>query len=257
MPRVANSSSAPGPNRGAACCWFSARRPTPRSQASRRWLQADGAGQVRFELTPAEGLQLQLWRSGGPAAPRAVSRIVPLARPLRAIYQGPPCVISEFMKDPTDVADSRGEWVEITNLLPWRLNLEGWVLSDDGSNAAILGGGPAILRCGPGASIVVGADADPLTNGGVPVLGEWSGFTLTNSSDEIILSTPDGVVVDRIDYDDGVLWPDSPGRSIALDPAAHDVMLNDDPSNWCHSQTSWAGGGTDTGTPGSPNDACL
>jgi len=224
---------------------------------NRRWLQADGAGQVRFELPPAEGLQLQLWRAGGDMAPRAVSRSMPLARQLNAIYQGPPCVISEFMKDPTDVSDSRGEWVEITNLQPWRLNLEGWVLSDDGSNAAILGGGPEILRCGPGASIVVGGDADPLTNGGVPVLGEWSSFTLTNSSDEIILSTPDGVVVDRVEYDDGVLWPDTPGQSIALDPAALDVMLNDDPANWCHSQTSWAGGGTDTGTPGSPNDACL
>ena len=224
--------------------------------ASQRWLQADGAGEVRFSLPPAEGLEVQLWRPGGARAERAVSRVLPLARILAANYAGPPAVITEFMKDPTDVSDSHGEWVEITNLQPWRLNLEGWVLSDDGSNATILGGGASVLRCGPGESIVVGGDADPLTNGGVPVLGEWTGFTLTNSSDEIILSTPDGVVVDRVEYDDGVLWPDTAGRSISLDPSAYDVTANNDPSNWCHSQTPWIGGGSDTGTPGLPNEAC-
>ncbi|MCA8980986.1 MAG: lamin tail domain-containing protein [Planctomycetes bacterium] len=223
---------------------------------SQRWLDADGAGQVHFSLPPAEGLEVQLWRPGGADQGRAVSRAMPLARVLAANYDGPPAVITEFMKDPTDVSDSHGEWVEITNLQPWRLNLEGWVLSDDGSNASILGGGTEVLRCGPGESIVVGGDADPATNGGVPVLGEWSSFTLTNSSDEIILSTPDGVVVDRVDYDDGVLWPDTAGRSISLDPSAYDVTANDDPANWCHSQLPWIGGGTDTGTPGLPNEAC-
>lgn len=224
--------------------------------ASQRWLTADGAGQVHFSLPPAEGLEVQLWRPGSATSTRAVSRVLPLARVLAANYDGPPAVITEFMKDPTDVSDGHGEWVEITNLQPWRLNLEGWVLSDAGSNSTILGGGPNPLRCGPGESIVVGGDADPLTNGGVQVLGEWSSFTLTNSSDEIILSTPDGVVVDRVDYDDGVLWPDTPGRSIALDPSALDVTANDDPSNWCHSQVPWVGGGSDTGSPGLPNAAC-
>lgn len=224
---------------------------------SQRWLHADGAGQVRFTLPSAEGLTIQLWRAGSDLAPRAVSRSLPLARRLAANYDGPPAVISEFMKDPTDVSDTHGEWVEITNLQPWRLNLEGWVLSDDGSNAAILGGGTSALRCRPGGRLVIGSDADPLTNGGVAVDAAWSSFTLTNSSDEIVLSTPDGVVVDRVAYDDGVLWPDSAGQSIALDPAAHDVLLNDDPANWCHSQSAWSGGGTDTGSPGAANPDCL
>ena len=221
-----------------------------------RWLLADGSGQVAFQLPQAEGLRVQLWRAGSASLSRARSRSLPLARRLSANYSGPPAVISEFMKDPTDVTDTHGEWVEITNLNPWRLRIEGWVLSDDGGNHALLGGGPEILRCGPGESIVIGRDADPMTNGGVPVLGEWTGFTLSNGADEIILSTPDGVVVDRVAYDDGVLWPESPGQSLALDPAALDVTLNDDPANWCLSQTVWNGGSTDTGTPNAPNTSC-
>ena len=87
-------------------------------------------------------------------------------------------------------------------------------------------------------------------------MGEWSGFTLRNSADEIVLSTPDGVVVDRVAYDDGVLWPDSPGMSIALDPGSLDVAANDDAANWCHASAPWPGGGADTGSPGAPNVAC-
>jgi hypothetical protein len=43
-------------------------------------------------------------------------------------------VITEFMKDPATVADTRGEWIEIYNALPWRLNIEGWTISDDGGS---------------------------------------------------------------------------------------------------------------------------
>jgi len=39
-------------------------------------------------------------------------------------------VITEFMKDPSTVSDARGEWIEVYNAMPWRVNLEGWILSD-------------------------------------------------------------------------------------------------------------------------------
>ncbi len=224
--------------------------------ARSRWLTADGAGEVRFALPQVEGLAVQLWRAGDAAEGRGSSHVLPLAATLAANYSGPPAVITEFLKDPTDVADSRGEWVEIANLNPWRLRLDGWVLSDDSGNSALLGGGVTPLRCGPGESIVIGADDDPATNGGVDVDDQWSSFSLRNSSDEIVLSMPDGTVVDRVVYDDGVLWPDTPGQSIALDPASYDVAANDDAANWCHSQAVWPGGTSDTGSPGETNAGC-
>ena len=42
--------------------------------------------------------------------------------------------ITEFMKDPSTVSDTRGEWIEVRNNLPHRVNLEGWILTDDAGN---------------------------------------------------------------------------------------------------------------------------
>jgi hypothetical protein len=165
-------------------------------------------------------------------------------------------VITEFMKDPSSVGDTAGEWIEVYNALPWRVNLEGWTLSDSGGAQHVLSNGGAGLRYPPGAYIVLGNNADPATNGGVQVDYEYAGFVLGNGADQIILTRPNGAIADRVDYDDGVLWPDTSGRSISLDLAARDVLMNDDGANWCHSSLPISGSNPDTGTPGLDNDAC-
>jgi hypothetical protein len=164
-------------------------------------------------------------------------------------------VITEFMKDPSAVLDTRGEWIEVYNALPWRVNLQGWVLSDDAGSSHVISTVSG-LRLGPGQYAVLGNNSDPTFNGGVQVDYVWTSFSLANGADQIILSRPDGTLVDRVAYDDGVLWPDLPGRSIALKVSARDANANDDPANWCHSSTPISGTNNDTGTPHQDNDAC-
>jgi hypothetical protein len=164
--------------------------------------------------------------------------------------------ITEFMKDPSSVADTRGEWIEVRNNLPWRVNLEGWVLADDAGATHVISNGGNGVRIRPGRSIVLGIDADVALNGGVLVDYQYSGFSLGNGADSIILMRPNGVMVDRVAWDDGVLWPDLPGRSIQVRNEARFALLNDDASLWCHGTSPISSFNSDTGTPGFDNDTC-
>jgi hypothetical protein len=165
-------------------------------------------------------------------------------------------IITEFMKDPAFVTDTKGEWIEVYNAAPWRVNLEGCTLTDDSGSHHVISTGGAGLRFMPGRYLVLGNNADINTNGGVHVDYAYSGFGLGNAGDQIILSRPNGAVLDRVDYDDGVLWPDTGGRSISVKLAARDQFLNDAGTNWCNSSSPLPAAGTDTGTPGADNDAC-
>jgi beta-lactamase superfamily II metal-dependent hydrolase len=165
-------------------------------------------------------------------------------------------VITEFLKDPTAVADSAGEWIELYNTTAFTLNLEGWRLVDDGGDDALLSNGGAGIFVGPGQRIVVGVNANSSSNGGVSLQASYSftAFRLDNTVDEIALIAPNQVEVDRVEYDN-VIWPTLPGHSVSLEPATLDHLLNDDPNRWCSSSTPF-GLGIDTGTPGAANDIC-
>lgn len=166
-------------------------------------------------------------------------------------------IITEFMKDPAAVTDTKGEWIEVYNAAPWRVNLEGCTLTDDSGSHHVISTGGAGLRFMPGRYLVLGNNADIATNGGVQVDYTYSGFGLGNAADQIVLSRPNGNVLDRVDYDDGVVWPDSGGRSISLKLSARDQFQNDVGPNWCNSSTPLNGSGSDTGTPRADNDPCL
>ncbi len=164
-------------------------------------------------------------------------------------------VITEFMKDPSAVTDGHGEWIELYNAKAWRLDIEGVTLTDfSGASYVLANGGLGILLA-PGERYVLGNDDDPATNGGVTVNQKWTGYSLKNSSDEILLYGTSGVLVDAVVYDDGVRWPDTSGMSISLTAPVLDTVSNDNPGLWCHSSTVIQGG-SDTGTPGQPNDVC-
>ncbi len=163
-------------------------------------------------------------------------------------------IVTEFLKDPVAVSDAHGEWIEIENRRPGRINLSGWTLSDAGNDLFRIQAGGAPIYVAPGAKFVFGRDGDPTTNGGVAVDWVLSGFTLSNGSDEIYLHTRQGFLVDAVEYDDGVAWPDEAGRAIQLDPAVTDAAGNDDPSRWCAASSPFGAG--DAGTPGAPNAGC-
>ncbi|MBO87045.1 MAG: hypothetical protein CL927_16985, partial [Deltaproteobacteria bacterium] len=94
-------------------------------------------------------------------------------------------IFTEFLSDPAAVADSVGEWVELTNLTTNDIDLAGFTLTDLGRNSAALPGGTVLPALG---RLVVGRSADTAANGGAPVDVEVAaGFTLNN--DILVLNT--------------------------------------------------------------------
>jgi hypothetical protein len=163
-------------------------------------------------------------------------------------------VVSEFMSNPAAVPDAQGEWFELTNTLPWRLDLEGLVISDAGGDLFGLWNGGQGILVGPGASVVLGNNPDPGTNGGVAVDFAYTGFVLANTEDEIRVHTREGVLLDAVEYGADGAWPLEAGRSTGLDPGIDDPGVNDDPAHWCAATAPLPGG--DSGSPGTPNEPC-
>lgn len=164
-------------------------------------------------------------------------------------------VITEFMKDPTFVTDTKGEWVEIYNNLPWRLNLEGWILADDGGSHHVITSSTLVI-CRPGDYLVLGNNSDPQQNGRVRVDYVWSGFSLSNTADQIVLLAPDGTLVDRVDYTSSAPWPSVPGKAACLRNNLRTAIANDDGANWCLATSPISPTNPDTGTPAHDNDSC-
>ena len=108
-----------------------------------------------------------------------------------------------------------------------------------------------------GGYLVIGANGVVTANGGVTVGGTWSWslFKLDNTEDEIVLMAPGAIEVDRIEYDNGLLWPDVPGFSLTLRAGVLSAASNDDGNLWCSASTVF-GAGQDHGTPGQANDVC-
>lgn len=166
-------------------------------------------------------------------------------------------VITEIMKDPAFVFDAAGEWFEVQNRTAAPIDLSGWLLRDAGGESHRLQDGCNPILLQPGQPALLGVSADPAVNGGVTLLYRYSGFFLANGADRIRLEQPLGQLVDQVDYD-SVLFPNQPGRSLALAVPSTDALLNDLGANWSAS-TCFLGGSpfnTDRGTPGAPNDQC-
>lgn len=242
------------------CLELGTLRGTHLAQRARQMLLSDAEGRtsitlpgpvpfglgVRFTARPAGGSILTTTAVGLPNTP-------PL--PLVTFQRGD-VVIMEIMKDPTFVSDAHGEWFEIQNITNRTINIAGWKISDLGTNAHTLSNNGQPIFLLPGQLYVLGNDKDPLTNGGVNVDYKYSNFTLGNGADSILLTSRSGILVDEVDYDAGIFWPNVPGKSITLHPFTGDVMLNDDPANWCPAKALIGGGNTDLGTPGLFNDTC-
>ncbi len=193
---------------------------------------------------------------GAPTAAPGSAEFIPprTARSRPPSPQPGDLVVSEFMSNPTAVPDAQGEWIELQNTLPWRLDMEGLVISDAGGDLFGLWNGGQGILVGPGSSLVLGNNPDPATNGGVRVDFAYSGFVLANVADEIYVHTREGVLLDAVEYSTSEAWPLEAGRSASLDPRASDPLLNDDPDQWCPATAPLPGG--DSGSPGAANGVC-
>ena len=156
-------------------------------------------------------------------------------------------VISEILQNPSAVSDANGEYFEIYNAGDTAIDLDGFTISDNGSdNHTIDNGGPLIVEAG--SFIVLGANGDIVTNGGVDVAYEYDGITLANGADEIVLTDALGREVDRVEYDGGTVFPDPTGAAMELIDLNAD---NNDGTNWTEATQNFGDG--DLGTPGGAN----
>jgi len=155
-------------------------------------------------------------------------------------------VITEIMQNPSAVADSSGEWFEVFNQGAQTLNLNGWTIRDAGSDSHTISQDVFVA---PGAYAVLGRNSNSGTNGGVTVAYQYSGITLANGADEVILDDATGTLVDQVFYDGGPNWPDPAGASMELSTVTVD---NNVASNWATAVDPISGG--DLGTPGTGPD---
>ncbi len=148
-------------------------------------------------------------------------------------------LITEVMANPSAVSDTNGEWFELYNPTAVRVDLEGLLLSDDGSNSHTIASG-GNLWIAPGEYFVLGRNGDPLVNGGFRADYVYGNFTLGNTSDQIVLTDDAGEQL-RLNYGSGFVGD---GRSTEL------VGLPMDGEHYALTDVTRVYGSGDIGTPG-------
>ena len=157
-------------------------------------------------------------------------------------------LITEIMVNPEAVSDASGEWIEIWNATNHDLQLNGLILKDAGSNVHIMtSAGKLVL---PAKSYwVLARNGDILTNGGVVVNYVYQNFTLSNTSDQVILTASNETLIDQVTYGPG--WPVVSGASMELQPDYQTFSGNDQPEHWLPARIAFGAG--DKGSPGKAN----
>ena len=178
--------------------------------------------------------------AGNPVAPGTTAAILePTPAPL--------IVITEVMRNPLVLADADGEWFEVRNDGAVAVDMNGWTIRDDGTDSHVINnGGPLIIN--PGEYKVLGVNAAAMALEGVTLFYQYTGVTLGNAADELVLVTAGAVPVDSIAWDDGTIWPGPNGASMFWRGGGD----NGDGANWSVSTTPFGSG--DLGTPGAAND---
>ena len=169
------------------------------------------------------------------------------------LFRSGDLVVTELMIDPS-LAEPGAEWLEIKNVSAKPIDLNGLQLVGKGTEKSSVLNFSLIVQ--PGAYVVLASSADPVKNGDVkPAWAYGSGFSLSNSTQDIVELHLGGVVVDKVDFTMGAGgWPKATGASLQLSDANTDAISNDAPVNWCVSTVAWAAG--DKGTPGAANGVC-
>ncbi|MBW7881741.1 MAG: lamin tail domain-containing protein [Caldilineaceae bacterium] len=218
--------------------WQPAAVPWPGSAGDR------GSPGAPAPLTPTTTPTSTPTPSPSPTATATATVTPPAATPPPTPPSGAPpqLLISEFMADPAAVPDSAGEWVEIVNLEEIAANLNGWQLADSRRDSHVLA---QDLIVPPGAYVVLARNGDPAANGGVQSAYVYSGLTLANEVDDLLLVAPDGAVVDR------VAWGGEEGLRVRAGASLQRVRA-DPQAAWVVSADPWPGSAGDKGSPGGP-----
>ena len=159
------------------------------------------------------------------------------------VYGDSSVVVSEIMVNPESVSDSYGEWFEVVNISSDQIDLNGWTIKDGQDNQHIINNSENNLWILPGEYLVLAKNSNISSNGGVVSDYTYSGISLSNSEDAVILINDQGAIVDQVEYNNN--WPFSSGVSMEL----HDELSqNNDVINWFAAVNIYGDG--DLGTPG-------
>lgn len=157
-------------------------------------------------------------------------------------------LITEMMVNPASVSDANGEWIEICNITNRDLLLNGLALKDAGSNHHVLFSQEKLVL--PAKSYwILAKNRDALTNGGITPDYVYQNFTLSNISDQVILTDSNGGLIDQVSYTSG--WPVVSGASMELHPDYLTFSGNDHPEHWFPAKFVFGAG--DKGSPGKAN----
>ncbi len=156
-------------------------------------------------------------------------------------------IVTEIMNNPEAVGDTQGEWVELYNSTAASIDVNGWTIGDGQSEEHTIDAGGA-LSIAPQGFLVMGRNGDAALNGGYTADYVYSGMTLGNAVDRVVIRES-GVTIDSVAYDDGATFPDPTGASMELDDPGADNNIG---ANWEENVTDLFGDG-DYGTPGGAN----
>ncbi len=157
-------------------------------------------------------------------------------------------IITEILQNPNAVTDTSGEWFEVYNQGTQEVDMNGWTIMDNGADSHVINSSVIIQA---GGYAVFGINDDSGVNGGVTLDYTYAGIGLSNSDDELILLDGSLVEIDRVEWDNGLTFPDPYGKSMTLGDVAADNNIG---SNWCEATSTFGAG--DFGTPGAINDSC-
>jgi cysteine-rich repeat protein len=161
-------------------------------------------------------------------------------------------VFTELMINPAAVDDFHGEWIELLNTTEASIDMAGWSLGDGASEVFFFDGAePLVLS--PGQRFLIGRDGDVADNGGVELDYVVPQMSLKNLADTLRL-TWDGVVIDRVAWDQLAGWEVPEGATFTLAEGAEDAVSNDLLPSWCPATEPYGQG--DLGSPGDADVTC-
>ena len=165
-------------------------------------------------------------------------------------------IVTEIFNNPAGTDEGR-EWFEVYNPGLVVIDMDGWTLADYHTNEYLISGSVLVP---PGGYAVLGESSNTALNLGTPVDFAYGltadGFPLGNNTDEVVLISSGGLIIDSVAYDGGNTFPSAEGAALNLDPAATNVYANDMGWNWCLSIAGPFTAEGDLGSPGAANPDC-
>ena len=154
--------------------------------------------------------------------------------------------ISEVQRNPSAVADTNGEYVEVVNVGAKPIALDGLRLSDNGGSVVLASNYMLV----PGRPMLFQVDGASTRNGGQPLGATlpYSSLQWSNTSDAVVVEQG-GTIIDSLVYSGG--FPGSSGVSAER----VDLLAPHNSGGWNYAAATAVYGDGDRGTPGQTNTA--